>query len=95
MLTYRILSIDNIPIEQSQNAIITYSTIYLLPGNHCIEYSLEETDPWWHGRVHSCHENRRFEKPFIFKPNRLYECEVTGMDGKLRMVSKFKDCHAD
>src|SRR5574344_487781 len=83
VLAYRILSIDNMPIEQSQNAFITYRTIYLLPGNHCIEYSLEETDPWWHGRVHNRHEKRRFETPFIFKPNRLYECEVTEMDGKL------------
>ena len=91
VLKYRILSIDKIPIDQSQNAFITYRTIYLLPGNHCIEYLLEETDPWWHGRTRSCHEKRRFEKPFIFKPNRLYECEVTGMDGKLRMVSKCKN----
>ena len=88
VLKYRILSIDKIPIEQSRNAFITYRTIYLLPGNHCIEYSLEETDPWWHGRVHNRHEKRQFETTFVFKPNRLYECEVTGMDGKPRMVSK-------
>lgn len=88
MLKYRILSIDKIPVDQSRNALTAYRTIYLLPGNHCIEYSLEETDPWWHGRVRNSHEKRRVETPFIFKPNRLYECEVTGMDGKPRMVSK-------
>lgn len=91
VLKYRILSIDKIPIDQSPNAFITYRTIYLLPGNHCIEYSLEETDPWWHGRARNCHEKRRFEKPFLFKPNILYECEATGMDGKPRMVSKCKN----
>lgn len=88
VLVYRILSIDKIPIEQSRNALIAHRTIYLLPGNHCIEYLLEETKPWWHGRVHNRHEKRQFETTFVFKPNRLYECEVTGMDGKPRMVSK-------
>ena len=88
VLEYRILSIDQIPVEQSRNAFITYRMIYLLPGNHCIEYSLEEKDPWWHGRARSCHEKRRFEIPFIFKPNERYECEVTGMYGRPRMVPK-------
>ena len=88
VLEYRILSIDQIPVEQSRNAFITYRTIYLLPGNHCIEYLLEEKDPWWHGRARSCHEKRQFEMPFIFKPNGRYECELTGMYGKPRMVPK-------
>ena len=90
VLKYRILSIDKIPIDQSRSAFIAYRTIYLLPGNHCIEYLLEATDPWWHGRGRGCHEKRRFEMPFIFEPNRLYACEVTGMDGKPGMVSKCK-----
>jgi hypothetical protein len=88
VLKYRILSIDKIPLDQSRDAFIMHRTIYLLPGNHCIEYLLEETDPWWHGRVHICHEKCRFEKTFIFKPNRLYRCEVTGINGKPRMVLK-------
>lgn len=88
VLKYRILSIDKIPIDQFQNAFITCRTIYLSSGKHCIEYSLEETDPWWHGRVHICHEKRRFEKTFMFKTNRLYKCEVTGTNGNLRIVSK-------
>ena len=91
VLKYKILSIDTIPTDQSPNTFITYRTIYLLPGNHCIEYSLEETDPWWHGRAHNCHEKRRSENAFTFKPNRLYECEVTGIDGKPRIVSKSKN----
>lgn len=84
---YMILSVDKVPLGKARNAFSSGSSLYLLPGEHLVEFLLVQTS-WWHSRMHNFSENRRIEKQVVFKRRMLYSCEASGVQNKLRIVSK-------